>query len=303
MVCLHGPSYGCVRMTVMPERPGHTVSLRMQDQAAEEELKNLRALALSLQGATAGFPETHAEGSENEQMALQLQQLDALDIELEKFERRFASADPDVKRMLAQMLSHDGLAPELIMFNNSTPGDPSFALATPDSSDSAQTYPIAERQPTPNRAVHEVRGEAECLPGGAISDNAIGAANCQPPSYRASSEPGPKSSAGKAGVDGSIVSPGQANHTTTPYVTDTVSGALFPAVTPANSLAQQSTGQRDTLSDCAASIPLPACKTPVRHCLCCPPCASCLFHHAMCRLSIDAVETDVIIGTCWETLP
>lgn len=242
-------------------------TLRLQDLTAEQELRNLQALALSLQGVTPQYGVVSTDASADEQMAHQLQQLDALDSELAAFERRFASADPEVKRMLAQMLSQDMSNPNMFLHGNGTPAEQCFPIATPTSSDSAQTFPSAGGPHVQHHAavsctsgggdyggssraampVTSAQGghqaSSACPPSGARQAAVHGQGHLAPDEPMAIDGPS-KPAAKKSGGDGALA-------------------AMFPAVTPANSLAQQAV-QRDTLSDCAASLPMPASNPPVR---------------------------------------
>eukprot|EP00892_Ulva_mutabilis_P008734 jgi/Ulvmu1/6232/UM028_0090.1 len=236
-------------------------------QDAEQELRHLQALALALQGATPELVGMSGEESAEEQMARQLQQLDALDSELAAFERRFASADPEVKRMLAHMLSPEVSSPEMFSHGNGSSLEPYFPVATPTSSDSAQTFPIAGGQhPSQNAAL-------SICNAGTDFGHQIQATHHV--AFTQSAQHAPHLNACQAGDAWQTAMHEQQGHSPSDDGTAggfkpqaraaedglEASAAMFPAVTPANSLAQQAV-HRDSLADCAASLPMPASHPP-----------------------------------------
>lgn len=238
---------------------------RLQDQTAEQELRSLQALALALQGASPEYAGIAGEESAEEQMARQSQQLDALDSELAAFERRFASADPEVKRMLANMLSHEMTNPDMLMNGNDNFTDSYLPVATPTSSDSAQTFSIAGGQHPPQPgAIAHTGSEFGYLLQNTNSDLLPQAAQ-HPPSCVCSTTNTWQTlqGQGQTAHNEQIPMEVKQNSCTMGGGVESSSAAIFPAVTPANSLAQQAV-HRDNLSDCAASLPMPASNPPVR---------------------------------------
>lgn len=248
-----------------------TTELRMQDQTAAHELRNLQALALSLQGIIPEHVDVNSAGSEDEQVARQLQQLDALDSELAAFERRFASADPEVKRMLAQMLSQDGTDSDMLMYGNDAPSEPCLPVATPTSSDSAQTFPTAGGQQVPHHsAISRPSGSDVGGPSRSAMPvtSAQGAQQCRRSSacLPSGTWQTPMNEQGHQAPDRPMAADVDMEPCGPTACGEFASTAMFPAVTPANSLAQQAV-HRDTLSDCAASLPMPTSNPSVRNCL------------------------------------
>lgn len=69
------------------------------------------------------------------------ERMDALSEQLDDFEKRFASADPEVKQMLAHLISNPSAAEELALASDT----PTITQhQTPNSSDSAQTQSAAD---------------------------------------------------------------------------------------------------------------------------------------------------------------
>lgn len=233
----------------------------------------MQALAFSLQGVTPQYGAANAEASEGEQMAHQLQQLDALDSELAAFERRFASADPEVKQMLAQMLLQDMSNPDTVLQGNVTPAEQCFPVATPTSSDSAQTFPCAGGEHVQHHAAISCSSVGGDYGGSARAVMPVTSALGGHQSSSACPPSGTWQAAvhaqGRIAPDDSMPIDGNSTAVAQTVGGDGASAAMFPAVTPANSLAQQAV-QRDTLSDCAASLPMPASNPPVRSSLSVP---------------------------------
>lgn len=102
----------------------------MQEHTAEEELRKLQMLAGALRSANE--PSTGAHMS-NQELS---ERMDALSEQLDDFEKRFASADPEVKQILAHLISNPSAAEELALASDT----PTITQhQTPNSSDSAQT--------------------------------------------------------------------------------------------------------------------------------------------------------------------
>lgn len=99
----------------------------IQEHTAKEELRKLQVLAGALQNAN--NPPTEP-GLCIPQRDLS-EKMDALNEQLDDFEKRFASSGPEVKQMLAHLITNPSMAEELALAS-----DPNI---TPQSSDSAQT--------------------------------------------------------------------------------------------------------------------------------------------------------------------
>jgi hypothetical protein len=124
-----GPDQGSDSQTSI-----HTTSsiheLYIQEHMAEEELRILQVLAGALQSANNSESEPGTYMSQQELS----DKMDALGAKLDDFENRFASAGPEVRQMLAHLITNPSVAEELALASN-----PSRSHHTPNSSDSAQT--------------------------------------------------------------------------------------------------------------------------------------------------------------------
>jgi hypothetical protein len=179
-------------------------SIRMQhiqEYMAEEELRKLQVLAGALHNANNSASEPGAYMSQQELS----DKMDALAAQLDDFEERFASADPEVRQMLAQLITNPAIADELALASQQTP----------NSSDSAQT-----------RSTTDSGQERWTTYSSPMQGGSLGNLNSSP---QRTGVPTPARRLG-----GPETSP------------------LFPALTPSNSLAQQ-TASRESLADCAAS--------------------------------------------------
>jgi hypothetical protein len=210
----------------------------LQERTAEDEFRNLQALAAALQtgnmgpGAGRVIGGAPAVGPQHPDVYL-ASQLDALESQLDAFEKRFASADPEVKRMLAHFITDPASATQ------AATADTDGCHATPQSSDSAQTQ------------------------SGAQGDHRWDCSSPIPALH-----PAARASVGHQGAS-HAVQPSPV-HQRLPRTMEVgiESSPMFPALTPSNSLAQQVTS-RDALADCAASMPM-AISSLVR-----PPCIHC----------------------------
>lgn len=183
----------------------------MQEHAAEEELRKLQVLAGALQNANNQSTAVGPCMSHSDLNA----SMDVLSDQLDDFERRFTSAGPDVKQMLAHLISNPSMAQELALASQA-PNTLAPQHHTPNSSDSAQTQSATDS------------GQQRWAMSSPV----------QPAHARL-----PHSSPQRAMPSPSLRMGGDAE--TSP---------MFPALTPSNSLAQQAVS-REALADCAASIP------------------------------------------------
>jgi hypothetical protein len=101
---------------------------------AEEELRKLQVLAGALQNANNSVSEP-AYMSQQELS----DKMDALAAQLDDFEKRFASAGPEVRAMLGQLIANPAVAEELALASHHA-----LSHHTPNSSDSAQTQSAAD---------------------------------------------------------------------------------------------------------------------------------------------------------------
>ena len=142
------------------------------------------------------------------------EKMDALNGQLDDFEKRFASADPEVKQMLAHLITNPSMAGELALASDLAITTPERQHHTPNSSDSAQTQSATDNGPERWAYASPVQGGRAGLP--------------------------------HSSPQRSMLSPSQHR------MGDPESSPMFPALTPSNSLAQQ-VASRESLNDCAAS--------------------------------------------------
>lgn len=142
------------------------------------------------------------------------EKMDALNDQLDDFEKRFASSGPEVQQMLAHLISNPSMAGELARASDRAMTTPQHQHHTPNSSDSAQTQSVTDSGQQRWAYASPVQGGHAGLP------------------HTSPQRAMPSPSRHRMG--------------------DVETSPMFPALTPSNSLAQQ-VASRESLNDCAAS--------------------------------------------------